>query len=155
MLEIKIRNLALRSNLEIQELKDEPWDRDITFCSKIWELPSQKVDNPSFSPYPNLAWLHRCFLLQHTKGVDQSIIQEMMMIPLMLTMKGLRGGGRPWATVDTSLLPLLQSLLQSLPSLAPRVLACSGGGRERESKCCKWEDEWERVALAESYPISY
>jgi hypothetical protein len=50
------------------------------------------------------------------------------MVPLELTMKGLRDEGCPWAATGASLLPLLhllQSLLQSLPSLAFRVLACS------------------------------
>ena len=48
---------------------------------------------------------------------------------------GWGGEGCPWVAADASLLPLpyfLQSLLQSLPSLALRVLACSWVGRERE-----------------------
>jgi len=47
------------------------------------------------------------------------------MVLLELTMKALRGEGCPWTAADASLLPLLhlfQSLLQSLPSLAFRVL---------------------------------
>jgi hypothetical protein len=65
-----------------------------------------------------------------SKTMDQILgweIQEMRMVPLELTTKGLRGQGCPWATTDASLLPLilLQSLIQSLPTLAFRVLACS------------------------------
>ena len=45
--------------------------------------------------------------------------------------------------------PFLQSLLQSIPSLALRVLACSWVSRESES--CKWEDQWESVTSAEKY----
>ena len=51
-------------------------------------------------------------------------------------MKRLRGEGCPWAATGASLLPLLhllQSLLQSLPSLASRVLACFLVSRERVS----------------------
>jgi len=50
------------------------------------------------------------------------------MVLLELTMKRLRVEGCPWAAAGASLLPLLyllQSFLQSLPSLASRVLACS------------------------------
>ena len=50
------------------------------------------------------------------------------MVLLELTMKGLRGEGCPWVVAGASLLPLLhllKSLLQSPPSLTPRVLACS------------------------------
>ena len=50
------------------------------------------------------------------------------MVLLELTMKGLRGEGCPQTATSASLLPLIplvQSLLQSLPSLALRVLACS------------------------------
>jgi hypothetical protein len=47
---------------------------------------------------------------------------------------GLRSEGCPWVAVDAFLLPLpsfLQSLLQFVPSLASRVLACSWVSRER------------------------
>ena len=49
---------------------------------------------------------------------------------------GLRGEGSPWVAADAFLLLLpsfLQSLLQTLPSLVSRVLACSWVSRERGS----------------------
>ena len=83
----------------------------------------------------------------------------MEMILLELTMKGLRGGGCPWANANAfpllPLLHLLQCFLQPFPSLASRVhaLLLSELERERESEWYTWVDEWESEASADRYPF--
>ena len=93
-----------------------------TLAPRFESFHSKKVEDPNllYSCFftHKLAWLHMNSLLQYTKK----------MVLLEHTMKGFRGERCPWAAVGASLLPLLhllQSLLQSLPSLASRVLACS------------------------------